>query len=202
MLMDLKRVSAVAVLVCASGATAEIIWDYGPATGASAGAWANTTDGQNFAEQVIFDVDMYLTDIHMFTSYADSAGGDYHIKILLDNGAGDPGDVYRAWDQDVDEISVDNTGDVQQYNHTFEFDAVLLEADTIYWIGVSGNGWEPGLSSVLTPGDGTMAQFSGAAFQFHAGVGDQMFQLTGYIPAPGALALLGVAGLIRKRRRR
>ena len=202
MLMDLKRVSAVAVLVCASGATAEIIWDYGPATGSHGGCWANQTASQNFAEQVIFDVDMYLTDIHMFTSYADSAGGDYHIKILLDNGAGDPGELYRAWDQDVDNISVDNTGDVQEYNHTFEFDAVLLEADTIYWIGVSGNGWEPGQSSVLTPGDGTMAQFSGTVFSGHAGVGDQMFQLTGYVPAPAGMALLGCAGLMLRRRRR
>ena len=202
MLMDLKKAAAVAVLVCTSSVTADLIWDYGPATGTHGGNWANTTGGQNFAEQVIFDVNMYLTDIHMFTTYTDSPGGDYHLKILLDNGAGDPGAVFMAWDQDVDNISVDNSGNVQQYKHTFEFDPILLEANTIYWIGVSGNGWEPGQSSVLTPGDGTMAQFSGSTFQFHTGVGDQMFQLTGYVPAPASLALLGLAGLALRRRRR
>ena len=197
MLMDLKTLSAVAVLVCASSTTAAIIWDYGPGTGADGGCWANSTGGQNFAEQVIFDVDMYLTDIHIFTCIS-GPSGDSYVKILADNGAGDPGALLHGWNQTAD--AWNPVGSL--YEAVYEFEPILLEANTVYWIGVSGNGWEHGQTSVLTPGDGTMAQFSGSTFQFHTGVGDQMFQLTGYIPAPGAFALLGLAGLASKRRRR
>jgi hypothetical protein len=203
MLMDLKKAAAVALLVCTGSATADLIWDYGPATGTHGGNWVNRTESQNFAEQVIFEIDMYLTDFHLFTTYTDSPSGDYHVKILYDDGAGNPGAMYMQWDQEVNDITVDNSGNVMQYKHTFEFDEVLLEAGTIYWIGVSANGWEVGQSSVVAPGDGMMAQFSGSTFAGHTGVGDQMFQLTGYeVPAPAGLALLGCAGLISRRRRR
>jgi hypothetical protein len=198
MLTDLKKTAAVALLVCTGSATAGLIWDYGPGTGSDGGCWANSTAGQNFAEQVIFDVDMYLTDIHIFTCIS-APDGSSHIKILDDNGAGDPDKVLYAWDQNAN--SWTPTGGL--YEAVYEFDPILLNAGTIYWIGVSGNGWEHGQESVLTPGDGTMAQFSGGTFQFHTTVGDQMFQLTGYVvPAPAGLALLACAGLASRRRRR
>lgn len=54
-------------------------------------------------------------------------------------------------------------------------------AGETFWYGVSGNGFELGQFSVLSPGDGTMAQFSGSIFSFHTGVGDQMFQLLGAV---------------------
>ncbi|MDY7110627.1 MAG: hypothetical protein SYC29_18495 [Planctomycetota bacterium] len=196
---DFKKVAAVALLVCTGSATAEIIWDYGPDTGSYGGCWANSTNGQEFAEQVIFDVDMYLTDIHIFTCIS-SPGGDSRIKILDDDGAGNPGNWLYDWNQQADAWN-DVGNDL--YEAIYEFDEIVLEANTIYWIGVSGNGWEHGQASVLTPGDGTMAQFNGGTFNFHASVGDQMFQLTGYeVPAPAGLALLGCAGLISRRRRR
>jgi hypothetical protein len=50
-----------------------------------------------------------------------------------------------------------------------------------YWYGASLNTQSLGQFSVLTPGDGAMAQFFGSLFMFHADVGDQMFQLIGVI---------------------
>jgi len=197
MSMALKTVAAAALLVCAGSATAAVLWDYGPSSGADGGCWANSTAGQNFAEQVIFDMDVYITDIHIFTCIS-APGGDSHIKILDDDGAGNPGNYLYQWDQNAD--AWNSVGSL--YEAVYEFDPILFEAGKIYWVGVSGNGWEHGQSSVKTPGDGYMAQFSGSSFQFHTAVGDQMFQLTGYVPAPAALALLGLAGLTTNRRRR
>ncbi len=195
-------IASMIVLACGANASAQVIWDYGPSTGSYAGNWVNQTQSQNFAEQVIFDQDMFLYGFDLFTTFTDTPGGDYHVKILLDNGAGDPGDLYMAWDQDVTEITTDFTGDVMQFKHSFDFDSVTLAANTTYWIGVSGNGWEVAQSSILTPGDGTMAQFGGDVFSFHTSVGDQMFQLRGeVVPAPGVLGLLGIAGLAAPYRR-
>ena len=54
-------------------------------------------------------------------------------------------------------------------------------AGMTYWYGASLNTQSLGQFSVLTPGDGAMAQFFGSLFLFHADVGDQMFQLIGVI---------------------
>lgn len=196
--------SAGASLFAGQAGAGDIIWDYGPATGRHNGNWANQTQGQNFAEDVLFGVDMFLTGVDIFTSFTDTPLGDYHVKILLDDGAGNPSGVFAQWDQDVTTISVDDSGDVREFKHSFDFDPIVLSANTVYWIGVSANGWEVGQSSLLNPhpDDGTMAQFSGNVFSFHTGVGDQMFQLRGYpVPGPAGVALLGCAGLALGRRR-
>ena len=166
--------SAVAVCGLAAVASGDVVFDFGPSTGANGGCWANSTSGQNFAEQVTLGSNASVTGINIYTCIS-APSGTSHIKFLYDDGAGNPGAVMTEWDQSADSWTLEGS----EYVAYYEFAPVDLSAGVTYWVGVSGNGWEHGQSSVMTPGDGTMAQFSGSVFSFHASVGDQMFQLLG-----------------------
>jgi hypothetical protein len=184
------RMIACVSMLAVSTASADIIWDYGPSKGTHSGNWQNFTEFQNFAEDVVFNEDATVDGVDMFTTFTGVAGGSYRIKILFGDGAGNPGAVFMSWDQNVTSITQDFSGNVMQWKHSFDFDPVTLKAGTIYWIGVSGNGWEPGQSSLKNPhpDDGFMAQFSGSNFSFHTSVGDQMFQVRGTLGASSCYA--------------
>ncbi len=187
-------------------ATGQVIWDFGPTSGTPNGScWSNDVDGQNFADDFSFAQPMTLTgmDIWSCTSFGVSTA---HIKIHLDDGAGNPGAIFTEWDQ-----AVTSTVDPLGWRISADFAGVALDAGQTYWIGMSPNVGGASQLSVSTPGDGTMAQFNGSTFSFHASIGDQMYQLRGALAGAGipdlndygitTLALLiGVAGIIGLRR--
>jgi hypothetical protein len=157
-----------------------LLFDQGPASGSNGGCWWNQQIGQNFADQATFADPVEVTEIRVFTC-AGPVASTAHVKILSDDGAGNPAGVVYAEDKAVDAWLPDpaSGGYVVSVVLTTPFQA---SAGTTYWYGLSSNGDSPmNQFSVLTPGDGTMAQFEGLVFQFHAGVGDQMFQLMGTV---------------------
>lgn len=158
---------------------AAMLFDQGPSTGAYGGCWWNETGGQNFADQATLVEPIEVTEVRMFTCVAPMAG-TVHLKILADDGAGNPAGVVYAEDKTPDAWVADpvSGGYVVSVILTTPFQA---SAGTTYWYGISYNGGDMGQHSVVAPGDGTMAQFSGSVFAFHAGVGDQSFQLMGNV---------------------
>jgi len=156
-----------------------VIFDFGPTSGAQNGCWQNQTAGQNFAEQVNFAQGAIVDSIAIYTCIGPTAG-TVHVKILTDDGAGNPATVVYQEDKTPDSWVSDPTtgGFVVVVNLTTPFNHTPA---TTFWYGVSGNGFELAQFSVATPGDGFMAQFSGPVFTNHTNVGDQMFQLSGTV---------------------
>jgi len=179
---------AVQVMLCAAGLLTAFLWssaamgqtvvfDHGPTTGTPvASCWSNSTAYQNFADQATLPSATEITAVVDFT--CDAPVGTVHVKILSDNGSGAPGSVLYAEDKTPDASIADaaSGGYKVTVNLTTPFSA---QAGVTYWYGVSGNGSNPDQLSILSPGDGQMAQFDGATYQFSASVGDQMFQLLG-----------------------
>jgi hypothetical protein len=187
------------VLLCASmlfvfsgAAEAQVIWDYGPSTGTTGLCYANQTSGQNLADDVVFGTSMVVNGMDIWTCISPTAG-TVHIKILLDDGAGNPGAVFTEWDQTPTSWVADGPG----FMVSADFPDVNLDAGQVYWIGMSGNGFELGQFGVLNPGDGSMAVFAGSAFSFHGtGGGDQMFQVRGAPLVLGNIPTLGEVGIV------
>lgn len=157
-----------------------IIFDQGPSTGTPVLAcFVNRTTSQNFAEQFSFSqtTDVFALNIFVCTFFAPNSGNTYHVKILSD-AVGSPGAYLYEEDAAFDSVVEISPG----FNGITQVTLLLstpftAAANTTYWIGASGNGFEATQHSIRTPGDGTMAQFSSRNFSFHAGVGDMMFQL-------------------------
>ncbi|GAB4161579.1 MAG: hypothetical protein Fur0021_34860 [Candidatus Promineifilaceae bacterium] len=159
--------------------TGGLIWDYGPTTGSQAGCWSNYTASQNFAEDVSFATSTSISTIVIYTCIGPVQGSTVHIKIRNDDGAGNPSNTL-LYDADVTPTSWVADPMTGGYAVTADLPTPFTAAaNTIYWIGLSGNGFELGQYSVQTPDNGHMAQFSGPTFSFHTAVGDQMFQLYG-----------------------
>jgi hypothetical protein len=156
-----------------------VLFDQGPTTGSNGGCWQNITEAQNFAEQANLASPVSVTSMNIYTCIGPQ-GGTVHIKVLADDGAGNPGAFLYQEDRVPDSWVADPTtgGFVITVNLATPFSA---SAGTTYWYGVSGNGFELGQFSVVAPGDGTMAQFQGSVFDHHTTVGDQMFQLLGSV---------------------
>ncbi|MCC7291492.1 MAG: hypothetical protein IT449_05460 [Phycisphaerales bacterium] len=183
----MKWGGAVALLLLVSPALAqEVLFDQGPSTGTYNGCWSNYTESQNFAEQSTLDSDATLEGVVIWTCIG-PVSGTLHVKILDDAG-GQPGSY--LYEQDVTADSWDPDGSL--YRVAVSITPFDMTAGVTYWVGVSGNGFELGQASVLTPGDGTMAQFSGRAFGFHTAVGDQMYQLIGNFGPPVARCIYEV----------
>jgi hypothetical protein len=150
-----------------------LIFDYGPLSGTDGGSWSNEQSAQNFAEQFSFPVTTTVTRVDIFTD-ANFSGSSVHIKILSDAG-GTPAGVLRQEDQIPLSWTLDTSGLYRvSCNLAVPF---VAQANTVYWIGVAGNGIDIHQESVLSPGDGHMAQFNGSIFSLHTSVGDMMFQL-------------------------
>jgi hypothetical protein len=180
------------LLVFAAPAEAQVIWDYGPTTGTMDSCYGNMTSGQNLADGVVFGTPMVVTGMDIWTCIAPTAG-TVHIKILLDDGAGNPGAVFTEWDQTPTSWVADGPG----YMVSADFPDVNLDAGQIYWIGMSGNVIELGQFNVRAPGDDSLAVFSGPAFTGHVpGAGDQMFQLRGAPLVLGNIPTLSEVGIV------
>lgn len=156
-----------------------LIFDQGPSTGVYGGCWSNQTAYQNFADQATLVDPVEIDEIRVFTCNPPLAG-TVHLKILTDDGSGNPAGVVYAEDKTPDAWVADpvSGGYVVSVILTTPFQA---NAGTTYWYGISHNVEEMGQHSVVAPGDGTMAQFEGSVFSFHATVGDQSFQLMGTV---------------------
>ena len=175
-------------------AGATIVFDQGPLTGTSTyngGSWSNRTDGQNFADKVSFQANTLVTGYNYFTNFdlsADNVNSAFHLKLYSDSD-GKPGALLYSADLDFTSSWVEGVYDGVEgvydggvFNgYHFDFASQLFSADTTYWIGVSGNGFEAAQISLdnVAGGDGAMAQFAESVFDHMAGVGDQAFQLTG-----------------------
>ena len=196
--------SSLALLSAVAASHAQLVWDQGPATGTQGGFWSNSTAGQNFADLVSFASATTILRYRTFTLFDPSTYGTMTVKLLDDN-AGAPGNFLST--QSVPVFAFGFAGNFSN-NDVYWIDlnlttALNLNANTNYWIGASGDGFEAGQLSVLTPQDGQMAQFSGSTFSHHAGIGDQTFQLyADAIPEPTTLALLSVGAVAMLRRRK
>ena len=149
-----------------------VIFDQGPGTGTNGGCWSNYTESQNFSDLAPLPAGTAITDIVVFTCIAPTTGTvsfkavDESTHTFLYTESGTP----SSWVDDG------NGGFIVTY--TLANPYVVPGTGTLGY-GLSGDGFELGQNSVLTPGDGFMAQYSGQSYAFQAGVGDQMFQLLG-----------------------
>lgn len=196
------------LLACAGQVRAGVIWDYSPVTtgaAVSSNFFSNNTANQNFAERIQFGSSTTVTgmDIYMATNRA-SVGETGTIRFWSDN-AGEPFDLLSEFSETV--TAVDSIGAVggNQRVHVDFSNALVLDANTQYWIGMSGIGWtQTGLRNV---DDSRMAQFQGNNFQTFTGtsVGDMAFRLhgsVGQVPEPASLAIFGticLVGMVRRR---
>jgi len=174
-------VSCAALAFAGSAQGGDVVWDFGPSTGKYSGCWLNVTDGQNYADDVIFDEFMEITGIDVWTCVPVPLG-DMHIKVLFNDPflGLRPGEDFVRWDMPHTRYEFDgNYNGTDLYKVSFDFDPVLLRANTRYWIGVSGNGWSLGHASVMAPGDGRRALLQRREYIGQSPSGDQMFQLRG-----------------------
>lgn len=197
--MRLLNIAVLAGALAATPTFAAIIFDQGPGTGTYTGGWSNQTEGQNFADVVTLGSDSLVTGINFFTNQDSLGGTKFHIKILADD-AGLPGAYLQSFDSDYTSFGFfANSNGIDVYQATFSFSPILFQAGVTYWVGLSGNGFDPGQGSLYPgPGDSEMAQFSGSTFVYMTGgVGDQAFQLVSDVaeaPEPGTMLIAG-AGL-------
>jgi hypothetical protein len=191
-----------------------IVWDASPgATGASdAGAFANLMDHQILADRISFAGATQIDGMDIYTSAPSSgaAVGQSATVRLYADAAGAPGALLDSFTQTVSAVDADGAaGPGSVRVHVDLTSPLLLDANTPYWIGMSGTSVElnqEALTGGTIPlGDGLMAEFTGADnhFQGMAAVGDMAFRLEGQtavaaVPEPASLTLagLGAVGLL------
>jgi hypothetical protein len=206
----------VAAAALATAASGDLLWDNYDTDGSNGYSMADV--GAFGAQRALMDDFQVpdggwsVTDFHalmLWNSGAVGAGWDFYLEFRPDvGGQPDPnpgivttGHVYgevatgRSWFSRAEvEVSLD-------------FDAVSLAAGTYWWYGyVVG----PENAFMMIRADyllnpcwldyDDLGGFQSGFTQFGVDA-DLAFQITGVIPAPGALALLGLAGLARRRRR-
>lgn len=133
---------AAAALLFAGGTQADVLLDRSPLTTDAAVLTDNADNlagGQNFAERISFSSAVSLTgmDIYMGRDIA-SLGQSVTIRIFEDT------DVYsgvtlHAFSETVDAIDLVGASATTQRVYAEFTTPVGLDADTTYWIGMSGN---------------------------------------------------------------
>ncbi len=191
-------IGLIALAASLPSAAQTIVFDQGPSTGTYAGDWTNRSDGQNFADKATLTSTTTIMAIDSFTDRAPYAA-TVRVKILADNGSGQPGSLLYGEDKAPDSWTL-ASGSIYRLRVVLSTPFVA-QGGTTYWYGVAGVATDIGQDSVKTPGDGAMAQFSGTSFQIlTAGIGDMMFQLEGPqaqgIPAVHGLGLAALAALL------
>ncbi len=215
----------------ASGATqAAVVWHHGFGQGLVGYDWSDVSSGQNLADSVSFAQAATITGYTFYGATdlsAQTGSSAFHLKLLGDQVADPYGQPQHEPGQPLMSEDIGYSGSAQvcagcvpggydAFSLSFTFAPIRLAANTRYWIGLSGNGFDADALSLLGVQDGSMAQFDGAQFAFIASgangefaVGNLMFQLTGTMgtvaePATMAMMMAGLAagGLAGWRRRR
>ncbi|NBC10404.1 MAG: hypothetical protein GVY24_01540 [Planctomycetes bacterium] len=185
-------------------AYAEVLLDRSPAAAGvpvTGGGLDNRSTTQNFAEDFRLDTAASVTGMAIYMD-ADLATLGQSVTVRwYAEAPGVPGTKladFTSTVSDLDTITATNTASLTiELDRVFAaFDTPLaLDADTTYWIGMSGTGNADtfSLAGLDDFDDSTMAQFTDTTFGFISGSasGDMAFQLEGmFVPEPGAAALL------------
>lgn len=218
-----------ALAVCAFGMTAnaDVLWDNGGwDLMNSAITSEDRADGliSELADDFLLDTAMIIQDVQWWGTYYNSGnpGRDFRIRFYEDNGTGlKPLDT-AAYDISVTNAMVNETfvGNDQygwpSYEYSLDLDTYFTaDAGAKYWISiqsVTGDtagqwGWSGAQPATLLHESVLRSDYFGVPNWTDVSglVGyslDQAFVLSGVaVPAPGALALLGLAGLVGRRRR-
>lgn len=199
---------------------AAILWDYSPETTRTTSGTTtinNLATGQNIADIVSFDNPVQLTGMDIYGNISSGSVGDsVTIRIWTDN-AGIPDTLIHNFTETISVIDTEEVGSWSAVNRKFaDFSAspISLDANTPYWIGMSGTNNIISQAALNTnPGDGAIAVFSGRSFSFlQSSFGDMAFRLQGEVqttqttPEPNngisllALGLLGGVSLIKTKK--
>lgn len=161
--------------------------------------YENTYDGQNFAERIVFDVDVRLTGMSVYTyRHFAAPGREVMIKVWPDVEAAPELGSLSSFVTTLAEVDTDGIGPYGppsganlrgvRAHAEFGAHAFVLPANTALWIGMSG--WDTnlaprdlglfGLADVSLPGDGGMWRLLGDGNAFFDGsVGDMAMRIYG-----------------------
>ncbi|WP_107671356.1 hypothetical protein [Cyanothece sp. BG0011] len=199
---------------------AAILWDYSPeTTGTTRGVFEglqNLSTQQNFAEIVSFANPVQLTGIDIYSpTTLNSIGDSVTIRIWTDN-AGTPDILIHDFTDTISVIDTEGVGLWSEVNRKFaDFSAspISLDANTFYWIGMSGTNTTFSQATLNTnSGDGQLARFGGSSFISLVTTGDMAFRVQGEVenaqttPEPNsgisllALGMLGGVSLIKTKK--
>ncbi len=134
----------------------------------------------------------------------------FNILFFADNGFGSapiggPGSEFASFNIGIGSVTVSSLGgDAEAYSASLGA-GVALSAGTTYWMAIQAVSdyppqWGWGSNGL---GGNSVQGFPLLGVAYWTGTGfDQCFSLEGVVPAPGAMALLGLGGLVTARRRR
>lgn len=194
----LVGVLMVAACLCGNAQADTIIFDHGPASGTPAASYRNSTGVQTFVDDFTLAHDEVLTGYHLFGSDFDPGGNTLHFELFSDSG-GLPGTKLDAFN-----LSPANVTDTQQtagayeiIDYTLDFSAtpIPLTAGLTYWVGVSGNGFNPGQIALYPGPDDSQIFVNPDNAGLLAKAGDQVFQLVGHDATPAPLPSVAVSFL-------
>ncbi|MDY7109120.1 MAG: hypothetical protein SYC29_10845 [Planctomycetota bacterium] len=218
----------VAALGLASVAPADVIFDNGGPDGSNGLSAGDFTFGYREGADDFVLGDEYpmwnVEDLHFEYIWYNGGGMGYvtqaDVLFYADTGNGPEVDPLPISPGISPIVNEEMTGNFyfsrESIAYDIEFDCVELEAGVTYWVSVTLQDCpENGFWLTSAAGQGNI--FGQQAYVSMPDYGypkwtpgynafgeyyDLTFQLTGYgIPAPGALALLGLAGLVSRRRR-
>ncbi len=155
---------------------------------------------------------------YIWTSGTFDHASEFLVEFFADDAGGGPGTLLSA--QVSSSFTETATGDFY-FNRPevlmlVDIAEVGLDADTNYWVSIQPTGTENGFQMTSHADANIVGQEAYVNFEELGGTwlpgsnpevfgvaADVSFQIFGYeVPAPGALALLGFAGLVGVRRRR
>lgn len=149
-----------------------VLFDQGPSTGTNGGCWLNYTGIQDFSDAAPLPPGTVVTGIVIHTCSAPT-GGNVKFKVADEDSHAI---VYTESGPPADWSSVGTN--VYAVTYTLATPYVVPASGRLGY-GLSGEGFDMGQYSVLTPVDGLMSQYEGNRWVFNTTVGDQMFQLLG-----------------------
>lgn len=205
----------------------DIIFDNGGPDGSNGFSVGDHTFGwRQVADDFVLGSDYdawYVTDAHFSGVWYYGGGVDYITEVLVefyeDTGAGPALDPMAVSPGVVGVADQYYTGSFyfsrEEVAYDLEFDPVLLASDVTYWVSLTPLAapenffWLTSAAGANVFGNGCYAWMDDLGYpkwtpgyDLWGDYFDMSFYLTGYgVPAPGALALLGLAGLARRRRR-